>query len=65
MCPGKFCGSLDMTNADFLQAVFNILAQTVYSEYSLSWSAVSSWLQTQPQTVKNTFTLQDHQRIVA
>lgn len=64
LCPWMFCESVHITNADFIQAIFNILTPIVYSQYSLVWSDVSTRIAQQPQLVKSAFTLADYKEIV-
>lgn len=52
LCPGKFCGSLDITNADFVQAVFNVISPLVYREYIVSWQDMRSWMQRKENLTK-------------
>lgn len=59
-----FCGGVDITNADFVQAVFNVLTPIAYSQYSLIWSEVNERITKQPQAIRSDFTLDDYKEIV-
>lgn len=63
-CPWLFCAQVDITNADFLQAVFNVLTPIAYSQYALPRKEVSDRIANQPQPIRNVFTLADYKEIV-
>ncbi|MEI7477543.1 MAG: hypothetical protein WCJ81_03320 [bacterium] len=58
-CAGQFCGTLPITNADFIQTLFNIAAQTFYAQYQASRGAISQRLSNQPAQIQNYFDLGD------
>jgi len=44
VCDGMFCGSRNVTKAEFLQVIINLLAQYLYDDYLVNRDYVSSWL---------------------
>lgn len=48
ICAGDFCGARNVTKAELLQVVINVLAQYIYTQYSLSRSQVSQRYNTLP-----------------
>lgn len=65
LCSWRFCGGLDITNADVIQTVFNITAQTFYNQYSADRKTIATRLQTQPQNIQNYFDLKDRAMIIS
>lgn len=65
LCSGKFCGWLDITNADLIQTIFNITAQTFYNQYTADRKTIASRLQSQTQSVQNTFDLKDRAMVIS
>ncbi len=43
-CPWKFCGSNNTSYAEFIQAVFNVVSQNVYYDYTVNWRDVKNWM---------------------
>ena len=42
VCSWKYCGSSYMTNAEFLQVLFNAVAKSIYQDYSVDWKNVQA-----------------------
>jgi hypothetical protein len=44
VCGGQFCGPRNVTNAEFLQVVMNMISKYVYSAYALNWIEAKNWI---------------------
>jgi len=44
ICGWSFCGVRNVSKAEFIQIVVNLIGSSVYSDYSVDWSAVKNWL---------------------
>jgi len=44
ICKGEFCGTRNVTNAEFLQVVMNMISKYIYSVYSLNWIEAKAWI---------------------
>lgn len=44
VCSGKFCGTRNVTNAEFLQVVMNMIGKYIYANYALNWGEAKSWI---------------------
>jgi len=47
ICAWDFCGSKDVTKAEFVQVIINIVSKYIYSNYSANWTNIknrSDWL---------------------
>ncbi len=65
LCSGRFCGGLDITNADVIQTIFNITAQTFYNQYSANRDQIAGRFNSQPQNIQNYFDLKDRAMIIS
>lgn len=44
VCAGKFCGSRNVTKAEFIQVGINLVAKYIFKDFSLNWEEAQSWL---------------------
>lgn len=42
-CPGRFCWANNTTYSEFVQSIFNMVSQNVYSDFTINWWNVKSW----------------------
>lgn len=43
ICWGKFCGTKNVSNAEFYQVLVNLLAKYIYQDFSVNWEKVAQW----------------------
>lgn len=44
ICAGKFCGSRNVTKAEFIQVVINLIAKYIYQDFDLDRKKAKTWL---------------------
>lgn len=46
ICAGNFCGARNVTKAEFIQVVINLIAKYIFQDFSLDWKEAKNWLDT-------------------
>jgi len=45
VCAGQFCGPRNVTKAEFIQVLVNLLAQYIHNDYLAPWDKIKIWME--------------------